>query len=90
MKGYVYILQSNKNGRYYVGSSNNPIFRLNNYHNLGKVKSTKYLIPWIMKFFQEYSTITQARIVERKLKQMKSKVIVEQIIKNQKCTIKVG
>jgi len=90
MKGYVYIIQSNKNKRYYIGSSTNPERRLIEFHNSKKVKATKYLIPWILKFTQEYETITLARKVERRLKQMKSKLIIEKIIKNEQCTIKVN
>ncbi len=90
MKGYVYIIQSTKNLRYYIGSSTNPERRLTEFHNLKKVKATKYLTPWILKFTQEYVTITLARKVERRLKQMKSKIIIEKIINNKQCTIKIS
>lgn len=90
VKGYLYIIQSLKNSKYYIGSSKDPIRRLTEFHNLGKVKATKYLIPWMLKFIQKYKTITLARKVERKLKQMKSKIIIEKIIKNKQCTIKIG
>ena len=90
MKGYVYIIQSTKNQRYYIGSSVNPERRLSEFHNLNKVQSTKYLTPWILKFTQEYGSITSARKIERKLKQMKSKIIIEKIICNKKCTISIS
>ncbi len=86
----MYILKSEKLNRYYIGSSDAPERRLVNQHNKGFVKSTKSGIPWDMVFQQEYIDLTTARKIEYKLKTYKSRKIIEKIIKNQNCTIKIG
>jgi len=88
MKGYLYILKSKKLGRYYIGSSNNPERRLSQ-HNNGFVISTKTGIPWVKIFQQEYIDLITARKIEYKLKTYKSRKIIETIIQNQNCTIKL-
>jgi len=90
VKGYLYILKSEKLDRFYIGSSDNPERRLINQHNKGFVKATKSGIPWIIVFKQEYIDLVIARRIEYKLKTYKSKKIVEKIIQNQNCTIEVG
>ena len=90
MNGYVYVLKSLKFDRYYIGSSENPDNRLNNYHNLGKVIATKYGVPWIIVFAQKYLSIKIARQIEYKLKSFKSRKIIEEIIKDGFCKIKCG
>jgi len=90
MKGWVYVLKSQKNGRYYVGSSVDPEKRLHEKHNTGRVKATKLLKPWVLVFKQEYVEISLARRIERKIKKMKSKVILEKIIKDGCCKLKLG
>lgn len=42
---YVYLLQSKKNGKWYIGSTKDMHKRILT-HNSGKNKSTKYGIPW--------------------------------------------
>ncbi len=82
MKGYLYILQSNKNGRYYIGSTNNPDRRLEE-HNGKLVTTTQYLVPLKMVFCKEYQELSEARNIERKLKRQKSRILIEKIIKDQ-------
>ena len=89
MKGYLYILKSEKLDRFYIGSSNDPERRLNNQHNKGFVKSTKIGIPWIIVFKQEYIDLTMARKIEYKLKKMKSRIITERIVKDGICKVKI-
>jgi len=86
MNGFVYILESQKNKTYYIGSTNNLERRLNE-HNSGKVKYTKNLRPWKLKFFKKYDSLTEARKVEYKLKKLKRRDIVEKIIKEQKVIV---
>lgn len=86
-KGYVYILQSSKTNNYYVGSTNNIIDRLQK-HNSGFVKSTRARGPWELRFCQEYDSLTNARRIEYKIKQLKNKKIIQQIIEDKK--IKLG
>lgn len=79
MSGFVYILKSEKNGRYYVGSTNNLARRLDE-HNIGKVIATKYLLPLQLMFFQRFENLNQARRVEYRLKKLKRRDIIEKII----------
>ena len=78
-KGFVYILKSAKNEKYYIGSTIDVEKRLIE-HNNGYVKATKYLLPWKLEFFKEYPDIRQARQVEYKLKKFKSRKIIERIV----------
>ena len=67
---YVYILESVKSGRHYVGSTSNLERRLTE-HNEGKVKSTKRCRPWKIIYTEEFATKTEALKRERKIKSYK-------------------
>ena len=84
---YVYILKSEKNNRYYIGSTNNIERRLAE-HNSGKTQSLKYLIPLRIVFKKEYATLLEARKIEQKLKKLKNRNIIDTIIKDQ--NLKMG
>jgi putative endonuclease len=77
--GYVYILRSQKNNRFYIGSTDNIDKRLKE-HNLGKSKYTSESGPWKIVFQQEFGTLKLARQVEIKLKKLKNKNVLEKII----------
>ena len=87
MEGFVYILKSLRNGRFYIGSTKNVYNRVIE-HNLGKTQSTKHYIPWQLAFFKRYSDINKAKRIESKLKKAKSKEIIEMIIRDR--DIKMG
>ncbi len=76
---YVYILQSEKNGKFYIGSTSNVERRLTE-HNSGKTKSLKYLRPLRLVFKQEYNNAAQAKRIEQKLKGFKNRNIIQQIV----------
>ncbi|MDO8482220.1 MAG: GIY-YIG nuclease family protein [bacterium] len=76
---FVYILQSEKNGRYYIGSTDNLARRLEE-HQRGKTLSLKNLVPVRLVFSKEYATMSDARGIEAKLKRFKSRKIIERII----------
>ena len=76
----VYILLC-ANNRYYIGSTDNLDRRLCE-HQDGLVKTTKNVLPIKLVFFQKFETLKQARQVEYKLKKKKSKIIIEQIIRD--------
>lgn len=84
MKGYVYILQSLKNNRYYVGSTQNIEIRFAQHDN-GRVKSTKYLRPLKIVYCEEFDEIAFARKLEYLIKKTKSKRVIEKIISS--CSI---
>ena len=77
--GFVYILKSKRNGRFYIGSTNN-VERRYSQHCEGMVYSTKRLLPIELVFQQEFSDINTARRVERRLKSFKRHDIIERII----------
>lgn len=76
---YVYILQSLKNGRYYIGSTGNLERRLVE-HNQGKTKSIRYLTPFELKYQERYNTRIEARRREFYLKKLKSRKYLEKLI----------
>ena len=83
----VYILKSQKNLRYYIGSTNDISRRLRQ-HCKGDVKATMNIRPLELVFFQNYDQLAIARKIEYKLKKLKNKNILERIIKEK--AIKLG
>ena len=77
----VYILQSLKNTRYYIGSTDNISKRIEE-HNQGKVKATRYIMPLKLKAFLPCVTITKARQAECRLKRYKRKDIIGHVIES--------
>jgi len=77
----VYILESIKNNRYYVGSTDN-VFRRIKEHNAGRVPSTKNTRPWIIKVFIECTDLGDARSSEYRLKKYKRKDILKKVIQD--------
>ena len=54
-----YILRSLKDGTFYKGSTKNLPKRLSD-HNSGKVRSTKSHRPWVIHYYEEYDSKTDA------------------------------
>ncbi|HCJ67159.1 MAG TPA: excinuclease ABC subunit C [Elusimicrobia bacterium] len=86
MSGFVYILKSERNGRYYIGSTNNLARRIDE-HKIGKVIATKHLLPLQLMFFQRFESLSQARRVEYGLKKLKRRDIIENIIEEKRIKI---
>jgi len=59
MEFTVYILRSEKDGGYYYGYTSNLLERLER-HNLQLVRSTKSRVPFVVHYFEKYSTKTEA------------------------------
>ncbi|HZK06920.1 MAG TPA: GIY-YIG nuclease family protein [Bacteroidales bacterium] len=74
-----YILQSEKNGRFYVGSSDNLNRRILE-HNSGQTKSTKTGKPWKILFSFDFDDSIAGLKAERRVKALKSRKIIEKII----------
>ncbi len=83
MKYFVYILFSIKCNRYYIGYSANPILRLAERHNAGKVKATKNCMPYQLIKMKEFDSELDAIQEERRIKKMKSRKYIEQLIHNE-------
>jgi len=85
---HVYIIQSLKNLRYYVGSTTNLTQRIIE-HNNGKSNYTKSTNPFKLVFSKEFSTIKEAKQMEYRIKKLKSRVIIEKIIKDNDILMKL-
>ena len=79
MTSSVYVLRSEKNGRFYIGFSGDLEARLVQ-HNSGKVKATRYVRPMSVVYTEGYQTSTEARKRERYLKSLKSHKAIEELM----------
>ena len=75
----MYILQSEKSGKYYIGSTDNLEKRLIR-HNKGYSKYTKNKGPFKIAYKEEFQTRSEAKKREYYLKSLKSKVAIEKLI----------
>ncbi len=80
MKHFVYILYSKSRDRFYIGSSADIEQRLLR-HNAGATPSTKSGRPWRIVYTKEFGSKTEALEYEIFLKRMKSKTVIESLIK---------
>ncbi len=64
---YVYLLQSEKTEKFYVGFTSNLKRRISE-HNNGRVKSTKAARPYKLVYFEAFRSKSDALDRERKLK----------------------
>ncbi len=78
---YVYILNSEKYNRYYVGCSSNWKRRLFE-HNNGKVRSTKAYVPWFVIHQEEFSSKSEAFEREKQIKSYKGGNAFKNLIKD--------
>ena len=74
----VYILYSQKTGRYYVGQTQNLEERLNR-HNCGRNKSTKPGMPWILVHKEEVPDRSTAVAREKQIKNMGSRRYLDRL-----------
>ena len=77
---YVYILQSSKNGKYYIGSTDNLKRRTKEHNDGNGGLFTKINKPWKLVFYKEFEYIKQAREEEKKIKSYKSGNAFKKII----------
>lgn len=78
---HVYILESINDGRYYIGSTDDLELRIK-HHISGHTPSTKRFGKIKLVFSQEYETLKEARIIEKKLKKLKRKDYLQKIIQD--------
>jgi putative endonuclease len=71
MPYFVYILRSEKDGKYYIGSTHDVQKRLA-FHNAGLQRSTKSRIPFIIIYSEECPDKQQALTREKLIKSYKS------------------
>jgi len=76
---YVYAIKSKKDGRIYVGMTDNLERRLKE-HNTGKTKSTKGFIPWELIYKVEFANREIARVREKYLKSGFGKLFLKNLV----------
>jgi putative endonuclease len=65
-----YVLLNSKNGKHYIGSTNNLVRRLNE-HNRSQTRSTRQNRKWTIIYSEEYITSKEAKDRERIIKSYK-------------------
>jgi putative endonuclease len=78
---FVYILESDVDGTYYIGQTNNLEKRLD-YHNQGLSKYTSRKVPWKIVYFEEFETRKEAIVRERFLKKQRNRNFYQSLINN--------
>jgi len=76
---YVYVLESESNGKLYIGQTDDPDKRLQD-HNRGASPYTKNKGPWNRIFLKEFLTRSESLAFERKLKSWKSSQRIREMI----------
>jgi putative endonuclease len=76
---FVYILESIKTKRYYIGQTENLVDRVER-HNKGYNLSTRPYIPWELKWWKEFETRAEAFKTEKKLKGIKKREGLERFV----------
>ena len=79
---YVYILKSQRIGKFYIGSTNKSVEERLERHNSGYVQSTNRLKPLEIVLKQHFDGIVLAQKCERKLKRFKRHDFIEKIVKD--------
>ena len=80
MAFYIYIIQSLKDGSYYIGSTGNLADRLVR-HNEGRSKYTKAKRPWELVYFEEHPDRSSAVNREREIKGRKDREFIECLVR---------
>jgi putative endonuclease len=86
---YLYIIQSLKTGKFYIGHTNDLVRRFNE-HNSGQTKSTRSGKPWVLVYSCPFETNLEAGKEELRLKKMKSHKYIEELVARPGFLIKNG
>jgi putative endonuclease len=78
---FVYIIQSKKDGSFYIGQCIDLDYRLSK-HNDGFSKYSSTKRPWKLVYFESYPSRSQAIIRENEIKAKKSRRYLEYLIGN--------
>ncbi len=76
---YIYILRSELDGSFYIGSTANIEERVRE-HNFGRTRYTSRRRPWELVYSEEYSDKFEALRREKQIKKRKSKKYIERLI----------
>jgi putative endonuclease len=77
---YVYILYSSSRDKFYKGRTSHLKDRIRQY-NSGNQSFTKSGVPWVLVWYTTKSNITEAAVLERKLKRLNRERIKAFIMK---------
>jgi putative endonuclease len=80
MPFYLYILQSETTGQYYIGHTQEISQRIRR-HNGNRVPSTKGKGPWKLVYQKEFEDRKNAAGQERYLKQLKDRKFIERLVR---------
>ena len=80
MSYFVYILQSLKDGSYYIGSTRDLDERIQR-HNQGRSTYTKAKKPWSLVFSEEHPNKSSALKRENQIKQYRGNSLFKRLIK---------
>jgi putative endonuclease len=76
---YVYVLQSEVTGRYYIGSAANLDQRILR-HNAGRMQSTRHSTPWQLVYSEPFHTLAEARRRELQIKSWKNPIYMRRAL----------
>jgi putative endonuclease len=76
---FVYIIKSQKDQKYYIGSTSNVEARIA-YHNSGRQRSTKNRIPFILVYTEQFASRIEAEARERQIKSYKGGLAFKRLI----------
>ena len=79
MSHYVYVLQSLKDEKYYIGYSTDVKARLQ-FHNSGLQRSTRHRIPFRLVHYEEYFSKSEALAREKQIKSWKGGKAFKELI----------
>jgi putative endonuclease len=79
MKFFVYILQSETTGRYYIGQTKNLEERVS-YHNANYSLALRNRGPWMLVYSEEYSSRSEAVQREADIKRQKSREFIASLV----------
>lgn len=76
---FLYILRSEKTGRYYIGQTHDLEHRLS-LHNQGRVRSTKAFLPWQLVHQESYETRLDSMRRESEIKGYKGGFLFKKLL----------
>ena len=80
---YLYILQSESTGRYYIGQTDNLercLLEHNDSCRTGSKTTKRFKGPWKLIYFEEYKTRRETMARERQIKSWKSRKAINRLI----------
>ena len=80
MEYWVYILQSEKHGSFYIGHTADLDERIQR-HNRGRSPYTKAKLPWKLIYQEEFRSRSEAMRREREIKEKKSRAYIDYLVR---------